>query len=70
MNDRMYLVPNPIKGGRLGVMVRNESGHPIQYYYGRMTACIKWAALRWPGHKIVECDAKGQVVISCAPPVA
>lgn len=67
MKPEIHLSPNAIPGGQLGIMVRNESGHPLQYYYGRMAECVKWARLRWPGHKIIPCEAKAQVI---TPPVA
>jgi len=62
MKGEIHLIPNAIPAGRLGIMVRNEHGHPLQYYYGQMASCAKWAGLRWPEHKIVQCDSKARAI--------
>ena len=70
MKDTIYLIPNAVKGGRPGVALRNEHGHPLRYWYGSMNAVAALAQDTWPGATIVRCSSDGQPLPSSTPPVA
>jgi len=43
----LYIIPNAVEGGRPGAVIRNESGHPLQYLYGTMEEIAKLVQRRW-----------------------
>ena len=69
MKDTIYLIPNAVKGGRPGAVLRNQDGHPLGYWRGSMNEIALLARKNWSGAIIIRCDSKGHP-LSSAPPAA